>query len=241
MNDVAEANETLAQLEAKRRAALAGLANAEDRRSALSYAAMTGSAAAKKELASANADRASQEGLIADLGIAIRQAGERVAGAEKAAAEEARRNRVERVRALGVEVRALGVAAAEHKAALVGTLDLMRLKMNEVADLGGPVSKAMVSVNSTCLLDTIIFELNPKRSPPVAPDRRRDPAQLAEAWGKACELFANRQLRAAAPPDPPGAQGSPPAVTDPPATEGAREPVMRHGDDASEAASEEAA
>ena len=133
MNSVEGAKATLAELEAKRRAALAGLAKAEDRRSALSYDAMLGGAAAKKELAAANADRASQEVLIADLGVAIGDARERVAVVEKAAARADLVRRAEAARLLAGPIAA---AARDLDTALATSLELKR--KFEVADRSGP-------------------------------------------------------------------------------------------------------
>jgi hypothetical protein len=185
MTTITEARTVLAQLEDKAAATRATIAEINERRAELSFAAHgAANQAAKKALDKANADRTAGLGELEEYEHAISEARRLCAIAEAQDDQEAARQRAEvalpiaeRLAERGKKLDAAMREYCEHYAAINDDIDAL-------ARLGVPTpSRALVAVNLRRAHDAAMASLD-KTSRPVPPNQRHSFSSLLTGWAQ---------------------------------------------------------
>jgi seryl-tRNA synthetase len=199
MTTTNEARTILADLEKKAAATRSVIAELNERRAALSFAAHAAAdQEATKTLAKLNTDRIAALAKLEELERAIAEARRLIAIAQTGEDEEAQRKRAEEARPIAERLAARGkkLDAAmreycEHYAAIDADI-------NELVRLGVPVpSRDLVRVNLRRAHDTATSPLD-KTSRPVPPTMRRTFDSLLTGWAQPGLNWISGKLKNAA-------------------------------------------
>ncbi len=198
---VEEARSIAGDLEAKRVAALQTLAEIDDAMAALAFDAMTSGGEAAKRVKALDAEKVRISADVANLVLAIGEAGRRVEAAQAAADREDERRRKDAALPLIERQKELGLLIAAGLRAARDSLREFKENNGTLARLGAPVvGRELLETNITRALDAAMWGLHPKARP-VEPGGRHELSELAASWMIGPEKWA-RDERAPPPPAP---------------------------------------
>jgi chromosome segregation ATPase len=196
MTTTQEAQETLADLEAKLADARARHDEAQSEAKEIAFAAHTGEADAKRRLDRLHADAAKISSEVLSLEAAIVEARRRVNEALAAESDDVARDKAEQALALLDDFAKRG---AELDAALddfLAKYGSMMADISKFDSLGyAPSTRALITKNMQSAVATKL-QFTPLRQSFPAPHERRNFVEVIEGWGRSVRMRAEARLKA---------------------------------------------
>jgi hypothetical protein len=195
MSDLEVAEHVVADLEAKRAAAIRRGTDLADERASVALRAHTGDKQARTKLDQINAALAVHASELASLDAAIGVANAKVGEARVAASKAADRAAAQRLRAVTKEFVDLGHELDGALSDLADIADAMMVKLGHVHRHGSPVPshEQLDSLGYRCLLTALSKTRWARRFERLAPSERRNFADLVDGWAKLIEANIARR------------------------------------------------
>lgn len=183
MSGHTDARAVLADLEAKRQAALARQQELAGEREELAFAAATGDAAARQTLATLTKDAATAAIEIENLASAIAEARRRVGQADQQARLAELRRKAEQARVKLGDLDEIGRDLSTALERFADTFERFQITGDEIRRLGafGFPGRELLRANTSRAIDTQLARLH-LGSRPVAPNQRVEIGALVAHW-----------------------------------------------------------